>query len=340
MILAEKIIKHRKQNGWSQEELAMKLNISRQSVSKWESGASIPDLDKIIRLSQIFEVSTDYLLKDELEEEPVQVPSFTNGSDTVYEPNPYGAEELPTTAVSVEEADTYMNLVEKISRKIAAGVTVCILSPILLIVLGAMAEYQVLPISEDMAGGIGVSILLLMVAGAVSVFIMQGMKLNKYEYLEKNYLSLQYGVAGIAEKKKEEFEPTFKKCIATGVAMCITSVVPLMIAAAFQAPEVVFSYCIGILLALVAFAVYLFVWAGMIFGSYQKLLEEGDYTREKKLENHKIGNLATVYWCTIAAVYVGYSLTTRNWDTSWIIWPCAGILFAAVCGLAAMLRKK
>ena len=49
MILAEKIMKLRKQNGWSQEELAVRLNISRQSVSKWESTASIPELDKIIK---------------------------------------------------------------------------------------------------------------------------------------------------------------------------------------------------------------------------------------------------------------------------------------------------
>ena len=69
MILAEKIIKLRKQNGWSQEDLAMKLNVSRQSVSKWESMASIPDLDKIVKLSQIFGVSTDYLLRDDMEEE-------------------------------------------------------------------------------------------------------------------------------------------------------------------------------------------------------------------------------------------------------------------------------
>ena len=60
MILAEKITMLRKKSGWSQEELAMKLGISRQSVSKWESTADIPDLDKIIRLSEIFGVSTDY----------------------------------------------------------------------------------------------------------------------------------------------------------------------------------------------------------------------------------------------------------------------------------------
>ena len=51
MVLAEKIVLLRKRKGWSQEELADKLDISRQSVSKWELGASIPDLDKILRLS-------------------------------------------------------------------------------------------------------------------------------------------------------------------------------------------------------------------------------------------------------------------------------------------------
>ena len=68
MILADKIIKLRKQRGWSQEQLAEMLNVSRQSVSKWEGGLSIPDLDKIIKMSSLFGVSTDYLLKDEMEE--------------------------------------------------------------------------------------------------------------------------------------------------------------------------------------------------------------------------------------------------------------------------------
>ena len=51
MRLDEKIIYLRKKNGWSQEDLALKLDISRQSVSKWESGMSLPELDKIISMS-------------------------------------------------------------------------------------------------------------------------------------------------------------------------------------------------------------------------------------------------------------------------------------------------
>jgi len=77
MILADKIISLRKKLGWSQEQLAQELGVSRQSVSKWESSMSIPELDKIIMMSSLFGVSTDYLLKDELAEEtPAEGNSF------------------------------------------------------------------------------------------------------------------------------------------------------------------------------------------------------------------------------------------------------------------------
>lgn len=60
MILADKIIEERKKNGWSQEELANKLGVSRQAVSKWESSGSIPDLQRILQMSELFGVTTDY----------------------------------------------------------------------------------------------------------------------------------------------------------------------------------------------------------------------------------------------------------------------------------------
>ncbi len=66
MILADKIILLRKRKGWSQEELAEQLGVTRQSVSKWEGVQSVPDIQKIIQMSEIFGVTTDYLLKDEM----------------------------------------------------------------------------------------------------------------------------------------------------------------------------------------------------------------------------------------------------------------------------------
>ena len=59
MIFADKLISLRKRAGWSQEELANQLDVTRQSVSKWEGAQSIPDLDKIVQLSRLFGVTTD-----------------------------------------------------------------------------------------------------------------------------------------------------------------------------------------------------------------------------------------------------------------------------------------
>ena len=97
MILADKIILLRKKCGWSQEQLAEQLDISRQSVSKWESGMSIPDLDKIVKMSGLFGVSTDYLLKDEMDE----ITPSEKDADS------YDKE---VKSISVEEADSYLTL--------------------------------------------------------------------------------------------------------------------------------------------------------------------------------------------------------------------------------------
>ena len=67
MILADKIIELRKKASWSQEELAAQLGVTRQSVSKWEGAQSVPDMEKVVQMSRLFGVTTDYLLKDEIE---------------------------------------------------------------------------------------------------------------------------------------------------------------------------------------------------------------------------------------------------------------------------------
>ena len=94
MILADKIILLRKRNGWSQEELAEKMNVSRQAVSKWESAQASPDLEKILQLSELFGVTTDYLLKD------------TENASTL-PPNAPSHEREDVRRISQEDADTY-----------------------------------------------------------------------------------------------------------------------------------------------------------------------------------------------------------------------------------------
>ena len=81
MILADKIVTLRKRAGWSQEELAAQLGVSRQSVSKWEGAQSVPDMQKVVQMSRLFGVTTDYLLKEELgEPEPDRKSTRLNSS--------------------------------------------------------------------------------------------------------------------------------------------------------------------------------------------------------------------------------------------------------------------
>ena len=68
MLLADKIVTLRKRAGWSQEELAAQLGVSRQSVSKWEAGESYPDIEKCIRLAKLYNVSLDALVNKSISE--------------------------------------------------------------------------------------------------------------------------------------------------------------------------------------------------------------------------------------------------------------------------------
>lgn len=106
MNLSEKIMLLRKKQGWSQEELANRLNISRQSISKWESGQSQPDIDKIILLSQLFQVTTDYLLLDQENEEHRPIGIY----------------------LSLSQAQEYLTLRKQSSLKIAFATFLCVIS--------------------------------------------------------------------------------------------------------------------------------------------------------------------------------------------------------------------
>lgn len=320
MILSEKIMKLRKQNGWSQEDLAEKLGISRQSVSKWESAASIPDLDKIIRMSELFGISTDYLLKDELEEI-----TFSEAPDPI--------EKEAAHSISLEDANAYLDMVKKRSPKIALAVFLLVCSPICLILMAGLAEYGNIGLTEEKAGGFGAVILLILITIGVVILILNGMRLSDYDYLEKERLSLEYGVQGIVEMKKKKFAPTFRTCIALGVSLFILGVIPLLLSAALSQNELGHIFCVGILLFFIACGVFLCTWSGSIQGSYNKLLQEEDYSPLNKALNKRLGFFNGFYWCLATAIYLGISFSANDWGRSWIIWPVAGVLYAALYNL-------
>ena len=309
MILADKIIEERKKNGWSQEELANKLGVSRQAVSKWESAGSIPDLQRILQMSELFGVTTDYLLKDEIEEEPL---------------NEYV--ETKTIKVSMEEANQYLDMKSRGSRIVANATSLCILSPVPLIVLGTMTEDHILI-------GFSLVLLLVLVAIAVYLFVNYGLHESHMQHLEKESFETEYGVSGMVRERREQYEPTFTRNIAIGVVLCILSVIPTIMAGVMEVEDYMSGISVGLLLIIVSIGVNILIRAGMIKSSYDTLLQEGEYTIEEKHLKKKTDAFSGAYWCLIVAIYLGWSFWTMRWDFTWIIWPVAGVLFAALSGI-------
>ena len=326
MILADKIIELRKKAGYSQEELAEKMGVSRQSVSKWEGALSIPDLDKILLMSEIFGVSTDYLLKDELGDE---IPSPKEEIS-----------ESQFRKVSMEEANDFIKVKDETAPMVALGVALCILSPVIMFFLLAMQEMERISINENAAGGFGIIALVLSVVPAVALFIFSGMKTSKYEYLEEEPIELAYGVSGMVKERQNMLrEKHIRDCV-IGVCLCVISAIPLFIGAFFEDMdgEVLIGLCLTLIL--VAAGVYILIRTGIPWATTEKLLQQDDYTVEKKLIEKKLDPIATIYWCVILAAYLGWSFYTFEWHRTWIIWPVAAVLFGVFEGILRLVNKK
>ncbi|MBQ9264426.1 MAG: helix-turn-helix transcriptional regulator [Clostridia bacterium] len=328
MILADKITDLRKKNGWSQEEVAERLGVSRQAVSKWEGAQSVPDMERIVQLSVLFDVTTDYLLKDTIE----QVDAAPDS----------GSAASAERTVGMEEANAFLRLKEKNAGRVALGVLLCILSPVCLLLLGGAQQLGRLSITEVQATGLGMVILLLMVGGAVALFITSSLRVKDYEDLERKPLDTLYGVAGMAKERRAQFRPIYVRQITLGVVLCTLAVLPIFMSLLFIGEKESFVHVLSVaaLLILAGIGVLLIVRASILWGAYQQLLEEGDYSREAKEVAPKLGLFNGIYWCLMTAAYLLWSFSANAWDRSWIIWPVAGVACGAVCGIVRALHRK
>ncbi|MBO4872026.1 MAG: helix-turn-helix transcriptional regulator [Lachnospiraceae bacterium] len=326
MILADKIIELRKKNGWSQEELADVLNVSRQSVSKWESAQSIPDMNRILKMSEVFGVSTDYLLKDEMD-----APEYLAQPES----------DSSLRSVSMEEAQDFLTVKEKNARQVSLGVLLCILSPAVLLLLGALQETGKIALSENAAGGIGLTVLFLMIGAAVALFVLTGIRTQKYEYLEKEPIETAYGVSGLVREQMTRFQPRFTAWLTTGIVLCVVSVIPLMLSFfLFEESDLAKAVSIIFILLFCAAGVWMILRVGIVQGGYKMLLEEGDYSRKEKQEQQKTGWISGVYWMAITAIFLTYSFLTGRWDRSWIIWAVSGVVYALIIGIIKGVQSR
>lgn len=376
MLLSEKIMSLRKRNGWSQEELAQQLGVSRQSVSKWESMASMPDIQKIMAMSELFGVSTDYLLKDELEELPATAiaadyaassgqggPSDPAAASTADSPDGGTAGESSTTdaastsktaapklSVSLDTATEYLDTIARTSRPTAGAITLFILGPALLVSLATYSEdalyFDPMRISPDAMGIAGICIMMLFIAAGVGLLILQDMKLAKFKQLKEASLELQYGVEAAVRRRAESTESLRYMQQAAGVCLTILSAIPFLIAS-YYGTGLIFALGSFSAAILVSLGVYLLVYSGILRDGYRVLLQEGDFSHDEKSNkrDHKSAALkyrpiAKAYFGTITLLYVGYSFITKDWKSSWIIWPVSALLYHIIISILNALKKR
>lgn len=321
MIFADKLIALRKKSGWSQEELAEKLGVTRQSVSKWEGAQSVPDIDKILQLSHLFGVTTDYLLKDELGE-----PEYTAGDDAP-----------ALRKVTLAQANDYLTQAHANAPKMALATALCVLSPVPLIALGALAEYGYF--RADFATGLGLCTLLVLVAVAVVLFMQCGAAVKPYEFLEKEPIDTEYGVTGLAYERRDAFAVQYN----LGTVLCILCAVPLFAAMMFLDTDILAAAAVCLLLVLVACGVYAFVRVGTVQDALNQLLEEGDFTRDAKARKGAIRAVAAAYWLVVVAIFLFYTFGpygNGQPEYSWFIWAIAGVIFAAVMVVMKAVQRN
>ncbi len=323
MIFADKIIKLRKQNGWSQEELANKLEVSRQAVSKWESAQSVPSLDKLLQLSALFGVTTDYLLKDELEEA-----EYAQGND-----------DSGLRHVSLAEANAFLESRAKAAPQIALATFLCILSPIPLLLLAAFCELPGFILSENLAGGIGLVALLLIVAVAVVIFLRDGFQNKPYEFLDQEPFAAEYGVTGMVRERKKAFQPAYARYNIIGTCLCILSPVALF-SGAFTDNDLFCVIMLTVTMGIAGIGVIFFLLAGVPYAGMQKLLQEGEYSTVEKKHSRIRGAVAAIYWLLTTAIFLGISFVTNGWGKSWVVWPVAGVVFAGVMVVCNLVFDK
>lgn len=255
MKLSEKIAALRRQQDWSQEELAEHMGVSRQSVAKWESGASTPELDRIVQLCALFGVTADALIRADLDLDGSELPG--SGSPMI----------------TLQEAYAYLADYQTVSRKIALGTAACVISPAPLIALSGVSELLLM--------AIGLPALFLLVAWGVWMFINAGIITGRHRYIEKRKFTPSPAVTQWAREAREQFRPALVREIAAGAALCVLSPAPIMALTGlfdffWKNGDAGTTVGTGLLLAMIAAGCYLFVHSCTLQNCYQRLLKKKD----------------------------------------------------------------
>lgn len=234
-------------------------------------------------------------------------------------------------AIKVDEAVAFLNKRRKGATQIGLGV--------MAIMIGVALFFATMGFYGENIGGIfGLPFVLLGAAIGVPLFIIAGTSMsNENKKLNDRFILIE--VKNEMKKRKELFQRSFVFCIVTGVALCILSVIPLIVFSELYRSEASELFSIAFLLAVVSLGVFFFIFGGVIMGSFTKMIDQTYFISDEdepgpRAKAERDSNRPTwfqalekIYWPIVVAIFLIQGFILGNWGTNWSIFPVAGIVF-------------
>ena len=293
MNLSENLQNLRKAKGMSQEELAEKLDVSRQAVSKWETGETSPETEKIIMICDLFDCSMDDLIKGKV---------------------------IIEDATSKKVYDKFMN---KFSKGISLGVLMILIGvTLLLTIIGVTPEGDL-----EKYMFFCIAVLMLFVIVAVPIFIVLGIKMDS---LQRKYKSVKnfYSI-----EEKEKFETKFAIMIAIAVTIILVGVITLILLLGFKLFDIRSTLPYAIFMIFVTIASPIFVYAGIQKSKYDMANLRYGHLEISEEVAEKIGRISAVIMISATIIYFILGFIFNLWTINWLVYPIGGMICGIVAVL-------
>ncbi len=291
MSLSENLQNLRKIKNMSQEELAEKLNVSRQAVSKWESGNGYPETEKIISICEIFDCSMDQLVKGKISQD------------------------------IKSEKNNYDFIMSKTAKGISIAIAIILLgTSIMLTILGLAPNEQ----AEDQYGLIGVIAVLIGVIFAVPLFIINGTKINEFKKKNPKIANVY------TENELDEGKSKYTKFVAIGISIILIGVVIMMLLISLKIFNEESSLPVAILMYFVTIGATTIVYSDKMKDKFDIEKYNKENTEEYKEIHNKIGKICGIIMLVTTIIFLLWGFTLNMWHINWIVYPIAGILCGIV----------
>ena len=254
MILSEKITELRKRNGLSQEQFGDRMGVSRQAVSKWEMAQTTPDINKLMAMSELFGVPVDFLLKDEYDL------SFIDNKRS----EPVAAKKEDKT-ISLEEVRKYWKAKKTSALKIILAICLFFISPV---------PGMLLTINDDYTLGLVGTIVQILFLIAVAVLIVLAVwPMSAFKYFRNGDTELAYGVRGVAEEYKKNYEHTHLLGVLIGIGLILVSIIPMMVCMLFTENRMAMVLSGILMMILLASGISLLTYVSLINSGFNRILK-------------------------------------------------------------------